>query len=106
MDRLAVLGLGHIGASIALALREAKLKDTEIVGTDGSRDRLSAASKANVVDVTTKNIRSAVENSRLIIITEPPSALRETFRAISPNLSEGAVVTETSAPKLKSLEWA
>jgi len=106
VDRLVVVGLGHIGASIALALREAKLKDTEIVGTDNDRDRLTAASKLNVVDVTTKNIRSAVENSRLVIVTEPVGALRETFRAISPNISDGTVVTETSSPKLKSLEWA
>ena len=106
MDRLAVVGLGNIGASIALALREAKLKDTEIVGTDNDGNRLTTASKLNVVDVTTKNIRSAVENSRLVIVTEPVGALRETFRAISPNLPDGAVVTETSAPKVKSLEWA
>ncbi|MDA1347341.1 MAG: prephenate dehydrogenase [Chloroflexi bacterium] len=106
MDRIAIVGLGPIGASLALALRKSGLSDTKIVGTDGSRERLSAASKAEVVDDTTRNVRSAVEGARLVIITSPITEFREILRAIGPNLDKEAVVTETGSNKVQALQSA
>ena len=106
MDRIAIVGMGQIGASLALALKQSDLSNTEIVGTDGSRDRLSAASKAGAVDDTTRSIRGAVETARLVVITEPTTELREILRAIGPNLEDDAVVTDTGDTKVQALRWA
>ncbi len=85
---------------------QSKLTDTEIIGTDGSRDRLSAASKAKVVNDTTRSVRSAVDGARLVVITEHPSEMRDILRAIGPNLAPAAVVTETGNMKVQALSWA
>jgi prephenate dehydrogenase len=106
LDRIAIVGMGQIGASLALALKQSDLSNTEIVGTDGSRDRLSAASKAGAVDDTTRSIRGAVETARLVVITEPTTELREILRAIGPNLEDDAVVTDTGDTKVQALRWA
>jgi prephenate dehydrogenase len=106
LDRIAIVGLGQIGASLALALKKSDLANTEIVGTDGNRDRLSAASKAGAVDDTTRSIRSAVETARLVVITEPTTELRDILRAIGPNLDDEAVVTDTGNTKVQALRWA
>ena len=37
MARLTVIGTGLIGTSLALAVRQANIKDLELVGTDSER---------------------------------------------------------------------
>ena len=106
MDRIAIVGLGAVGASLALALKTADLSDTEIVGTDGNRDRVSAAKKAEAVDDTTRNVRSAVDGARIVVITEPSGDLRDILKAIGPNLDRDTVVTETGTTKVQALRWA
>ena len=101
---MAIIGLGPVGASLALAVKGAGLYDT-IVGTDGNRDRMTAASKAEVVDDTARNVRSAVEGAQLVVVTEPATELRDILKAIGPNLDSDTVVTETGNTKLQALRW-
>ena len=43
MDRIAIIGLGLIGGSIGLALKEAGTKDVTIAGTARSRETVQRA---------------------------------------------------------------
>ena len=45
MPRIAIIGTGLIGTSLALALRQSHLRDLEIVGTDYDSGARAAAQK-------------------------------------------------------------
>lgn len=106
MDRITILGMGPVGASIGLALRRAGLTDTQIVGTDGDRDTLSRASKIGAVDRAIGNLRSAVDGAQLVILDTPLADIKKTLEAIGPLLAEGCVVTDTGVAKVPVMQWA
>ena len=106
MERITIVGLRTIGASIGLGLKQANLNDTEIVGTTGDRGALSEASKKGAVDKTTGNLGSALEGAQLVILDAPISEMREMLEAIGPVLDDGCTVTDTGAAKVRVMEWA
>ena len=106
MQRITIIGIGPIGASIGLALKRAGLSDTEIVGTSGDRDLLSAVSKLGAVDKTISNLRSAVDDAQIVILDTPLGETRELLEAIGPMLGHGSVITDTGIAKERVIEWA
>lgn len=106
MDRITILGMGPIGASIGLALKQAGLTDTEVVGTDSDRKALSHASRIGAVDRVTGNIRSALNAAQLVILDMPLADIKDVLEAIGPILAEGCVVTDTGIAKVQVMEWA
>ena len=106
MQRITIVGIGPIGASIGLALKKAGLRDTEIVGTSGDRDVLSAVSKLGAVDKTISNLREAVEGARIVVLDVPIGETRELLEVIGPMLDDGSVITDTGTAKQRAIEWA
>ena len=106
MARIAIIGLGYIGGSIGLGLRQASLKNTEIVGFDDWRRARNAAGKQNAVDQTAGSLREAVDGAGLVILATPPAATEEILREIAPHLGRGAAVTDTAASKVQVHRWA
>ena len=106
MDRITIVGMGPIGASIGLALKRARLPDLEIVGSSGNRKALSTAAKIGAVDSTSGNLRSAVEGADLVILDSHVTETKELLEAIGPILEDGCIVTDTAATKVQVLEWA
>ena len=106
MERITIVGMGPVGASIGLGLKRAKLRNTEIVGTSRSRNALSAVSKMGAADQTTSNLRSAVDGAQLVILDLPVTEMREILEAIGPVLDDGCVVTDTGTTKVRVMEWA
>jgi prephenate dehydrogenase len=106
MARIAIVGLGLIGGSIALALKRAKLKDLETVGFDLEYGLGSRAKRSGVIDVEARSLAAVGENAGMIIIATPISEVRRVFEEIAPNLAEGAVVTDTCSTKRDVLAWA
>ena len=105
MERITIVGMGLIGTSIGLALKEAKI-DAEIVGTDMSSRASGKASKMHAVDKTSRNLVSSVKESKLVILATPVMAMREIMELIGPHLEEGCTVTDTGSTKSSVLEWA
>ena len=95
-----------MGASLGLALKQVKLNNTEIIGTDGDRDAVATAAKMGVVDESTRNLGSAMEGANLVIVTAPTIETREILEAIGPILEPGCVVTDTGTAKAPVMEWA
>ena len=106
MDRITIVGMGPIGASIGLALKQAQLPDLEVVGTSGDGRALSAASKVGAVDSTTGNLRSGIANAGLVILDAHVAETRELLEAIGPVLDDGCIVTDTSPSKVPLMNWA
>ncbi|MDD3824688.1 MAG: prephenate dehydrogenase [Anaerolineae bacterium] len=103
--RIAIVGLGLVGSSLGLALRQAEVTST-VVGHD--RDRLLAneAKSRGAVDRTEWNLISAVEKSDIVILAEPIDAIPATMEAIGPYLRPGCVVMDTAPLKAPVLAWA
>ena len=106
MERITIIGVGPIGASIGLGLMRRKLNNTEIVISSGDRKVMDTVSKIGAADSTDGNLRSAVSGAQLVVIDTQIGELHELLEAIGPILDSGAVVTDTSATKTPVLRWA
>ena len=105
MAKLAIVGAGFTGASLALALRPTKLFD-QITGWDVDRSRLRAAKSAGALDVDSRSAADAAEQAALVVVTAPVAQLAGIFAEMGPALSPGAIVTETSLWKLPAQQAA
>lgn len=103
--RITIVGLGLIGGSIGLALRQAG-NNYEVVGHDREHTVASKARKREAVSKTEWNLISACEGADLIIIATPVMAIKETLTAIAPYLKSGCLVTDTASIKGPVVAWA
>lgn len=103
--RVAIIGLGVIGSSMGLALRQAKLTSA-VVGHDIDRSVAAKAKKTGAVDRTDWNLLSACDEADLVILATPVDAIEATLEAIGPELRTGCVVIDTATIKEPVLAWA
>ncbi len=106
MIKVGIIGLGFIGTSLGMALKQAGISGLEVVGTDKERDRPPKAQKAGAIDRTVGRLADAAEDADLVIITTPSSAVRDVMETISYRLKDGCVVTDTGDSKRPVLAWA
>lgn len=105
-ERLAIIGLGRMGASLGLALKRAGLPGVEIWGHDKDPLAHSQARKMGAVDRVHPNLIATVEGARLVVLAIPVGAMEATLQAIGPHLHPGAVVTDMGSTKAQVLRWA
>lgn len=112
IGRLAVLGVGLVGGSFALALRRNGLC-REVVGYDRSAAALAEAVDLGIIDVVAGSPGDAVADAELILLAVPVLAAREMLEAIRDQLwpggaSPGAtpVVTDVGSVKGSLIEAA
>lgn len=103
--RIAIIGLGRIGGSIGLALKNAKL-DLEIVGHDKDLGAAGRAQKRGAVDKTDWNLIGACDGAGMIILALPLDAIKDTLAALKVHVQPGVIITDTAATKAPVLEWA
>ena len=106
MGQITIVGMGPIGVSIGLALKQAGVVDTKIVGTAKDRRALSTAAQMGAVDKIDGNLRSAVRGSGLVILDASLKETEEFLEALGPVLDQGCVVTDTGASKGRIIEAA
>ena len=106
MERITIIGVSPVGASIGLALMARNLRNTEVVITSRERSVMSAVSKLNAAHTTVSGLRSAVDGAQLIVLDVPVSEMREIMEAIGPTLEPDAVVTDTTNIKGPVMKWA
>ena len=95
--RIAVVGAGLIGGSVLLAAARRQLAGS-LAGWSRSpeaRALLKGYAVAEIFD----NPVDAVRGADIVIVATPVDKMEETFRAISPGLSAGALVTDAGSVK-------
>jgi len=102
---ITIVGLGLIGSSIGLALRQAGVTSM-LIGHDKDAGASRQAKKLNAVDKTDWNLISACEESDLIILAIPIGGIQETLQAISPYVKPGCTILDTASLKAPVLSWA
>ncbi|MDE2624768.1 MAG: prephenate dehydrogenase/arogenate dehydrogenase family protein, partial [Betaproteobacteria bacterium] len=95
---LAVIGVGLIGGSFALALREA-VGELRVVGYDRDEVNLAAARHLGVVDVAAHDIAAAVREADLVLVAVPVGQAGSVLEAVAPALSPTAIVTDVGSTK-------
>jgi cyclohexadieny/prephenate dehydrogenase len=101
-DHVAIIGIGLIGSSIALAARanDAAGKVT-LYDQDGDvRARATALALGEVCP----DIESAVQGADLVILCVPSGAMGAVGAAIAPYLAHGAIVTDVGSVKAAVIE--
>ncbi len=96
--RLAIIGVGLIGGSLARALRAAGAVG-EVVGCGRGRENLEQALALGVIDRFTHDPAEAVAGADLVFLAVPLGAMEDTFRAMAGALAEDAVVTDGGSAK-------
>ncbi|MEX0644158.1 MAG: prephenate/arogenate dehydrogenase family protein [Parvularculaceae bacterium] len=97
-NRVAVIGVGLIGASLALALREGKIA-SRIVGFDVDAGVLARATKLGVIDEAAASLEAALKGADLIVLATPVGAASELCRAIGAAAEDGALVIDVGSVK-------
>ena len=97
-DKIAVIGVGLIGASIALAARRAGLT-SNITGCEIDSGKAAEIEKLGLVDHVTTDAVAAVQDADLVVMAVPVGALGDLAAKIVPAMKPGAVLTDTGSTK-------
>ncbi len=98
IGRLAVIGVGLIGGSLARALRRAEVVD-EIVGCGRGRDNLEKAVELGVIDRYSHNIADAARGADMVFLAVPLGAMGGAFAALRDAVSAQALITDGGSAK-------
>ncbi|MEQ8557630.1 MAG: prephenate/arogenate dehydrogenase family protein [Henriciella sp.] len=101
-DRIAIIGAGLIGSSLALAAREFRAAKT-VVLYDSSEDVRKRAAALELGDVA-DTLETACSGADCVILCVPVGAIGETSKALAAYLKEGAILTDVGSVKERALE--
>jgi prephenate dehydrogenase len=98
IHRLAVIGVGLIGGSLARALRAAGQVE-EVVGCGRSLANLERAVELGVIDRFCQDPGDAVAAADMVFLAVPVGAMAPIFSAVKGHLTEEAVMTDGGSVK-------
>jgi len=98
IDKLAVVGVGLIGGSLALALKEAGAVG-HVVGIGRGLPNLETALRLGVVDSYTLDLAEGVADADVIFLATPVQALGTVAEQAMPHLKAGAIITDGGSVK-------
>jgi len=97
-DRVALIGLGLIAGSMALAMRRAGLAG-EIVGHARTAETRAIAAEIGLVDRVCATAAEAATGADLVVLCVPIGAMEAVAREIAPALKPGATVSDVGSVK-------
>jgi len=101
-----IIGLGLIGGSIGLALRQGEKLGWEIVGYSRRQETVANALSSGAIERGEANLEDAVRQANFVIIATPVLAIREIFSEIAPHVPSGCIITDTASTKVQVMKWA
>ena len=98
IQRLAILGVGLIGGSLAAALKQAGAVG-EVVGWGRREAHLQQAVELGVIDRLEMDLGAAVAGADVVVAAVSPLAMAAVFDALAPLLDEHSVLTDVGSTK-------
>ncbi len=98
-DKVAILGIGHIGSSLARVIRRDRLAG-KLVAFDASADHRAKAIELDIADAATGDISEAVGGADLVILATPVGSFAELASAMAPHLAAGSIVSDVGSVKM------
>jgi prephenate dehydrogenase len=103
MPAVAVVGLGLMGSSLALALKDSR-PDIVVVGSDRDPTTVRKALDRGIVATAGSDL-DVVEMADVVVLAVPILALREVFAGLRGRV-DGKIVTDMASTKATVMEWA
>src|SRR5260370_31012395 len=102
MPAVAVVGLGLMGASFALALKDSR-PDVVLVGSDPDAVTVRKAVDRGIVESASINL-DVVDIADVIVLAVPILAMRDVLANIAKR-AKGTGVTDMSSPNVTAIGW-
>jgi cyclohexadieny/prephenate dehydrogenase len=97
-NKIAIIGLGLIGSSIAHAARRAGLAK-QISGHDADPDVMDRAGKIGFCDTLHADIGDCVSDAELVILSTPVGAYKQVAASITQFLGKGTILSDVGSVK-------
>ena len=95
-ERMAVIGVGMIGGSLAQACRDGIAR--RVVGLDTDQNHRKQALALGLVHAV-GDLPEGVEGADLVVVAVPVGLAAEVIRAVAPYLADGCIVTDVGSVK-------
>src|SRR3989344_3186794 len=95
-NKVAIIGVGLIGGSLAIILREKGIAKN-IVGIGRGIKNLETAKKLDVIDSYTQDAREGVKEADLVVVALPVAGIAKVIKEVLPSLKKGAIVTDVGS---------
>ena len=102
LGRLAVIGAGQIGGSVALGARVAGAV-TEVVAWSRTREKLDRAQALGVIDRAAGSAAEAARGAALVVLATPVRSLGDAAAEIASVLEPGALVFDVGSVKAAAI---
>ena len=98
IDKLAIIGVGLIGSSLALALKQVAAVG-QVVGHGRNRENLEKGVELGVIDSFETSVAAAVRDADMIVVAVPLGAMQAVFAELKTSVSQNAVITDVGSAK-------
>lgn len=98
IPRLTIIGVGLIGGSLSLALKEAGVVG-EVIGCGRGKPNLEKALELGIIDSYTRDPLEAVKDADVVFLATPVSTLAAVTKEMLPALKPGAIITDGGSVK-------
>jgi len=105
LRKLAVVGVGLIGGSFALALRRAGFAG-KVAGFDRDATALEHAARLQVIDDVAESVSEATRGADLVVVAVPVKSVGAVLHDVGLALDPSAVVTDVGSTKAEVIEVA
>lgn len=103
---IAIIGLGLIGSSLGLALKQDASENTKLIGYTRTARTANTAMNIGAVDCVVNTLASAVTQASMVIIATPVLATEAILQEMGELVLPGTIVTDTASTKVKVMHWA
>lgn len=96
--KVTIIGVGLMGGSIGMGIKKRRLAQ-EVVGLSQQPTSIATALKAGAIDHGTHDLKKAVHNADLVVLSTPVSIIAEVLPVIGPHLKRNCIVTDVGSTK-------
>ena len=97
--KIAIIGVGLIGGSLGLCLKDKLGDDVFITGLCRTEKSMRRAMELGAVDLATSNLQEVVEDADIIFLSPPVLQIVPMVKKILPFLKSGAILTDAGSTK-------
>ena len=105
INRLAIIGIGLIGGSLSLALKQSG-SVKHVVGFSRKASTRSEALSLGVVDSAVSSIADAIQNADIVVLAVPVGAIADALISIAPYVKGNMIITDVGSVKSQVVDAA
>jgi prephenate dehydrogenase len=96
--KVTLAGVGLLGGSLGLALKQRKLADL-VVGFVRRKESINECESHGAVDSATLDLHEAISGAELVVLCTPIAKMKSLVKQMRPALAKGAIITDVGSVK-------